>query len=254
MKVQLRLLGFDDAAELEELISEAAPEVATGGLTNDLKDLLDAVKASALASQYGTATITDLQKRLASRKNLLPGLAELHAQGNILLEQRQGRFGFFWTAQPLDPVRKVFAADLQSVRRQAEEAISQSRSGRFAPFYEIVRRHFAWMNGSGEDVLKSQLTSSKTRGGSLTERREIGSLSNGTTLTNRPDDGGALELPPALSDEDFRVLNALEDVGRPASTSGFSRRGPRRPDLRTNGVCRVTLLPRRSGGSPQPAG
>ena len=50
VKVQLRLLGFDDAAELEELISEAAPEVAAGGLTNDLKDLLDAVKASALAS------------------------------------------------------------------------------------------------------------------------------------------------------------------------------------------------------------
>src|SRR3546814_16318572 len=59
------------------------------------------------------------------------------------------------SARPLDPSRTVFPADLESVRHYAEEAISQSGSGRLAPFYANVRRHFAWMDASGADVLHS---------------------------------------------------------------------------------------------------
>ena len=211
VKVQLRLIGFDDAPELAEVACERAPEVAASRtLANELKDLLDAVKASALASQHGTATLTDLQKRLASRSNLLPSLAELHAQGHILLEQRQGKFGLFWTARSLDPVRKVFATDLQSVRQHAEEAISQSRKGRRAPFYEIVRRHFAWMNGSGEDVLKPQFDVLKDEGrltyGTARDRLTV----EWNDIDTSPADAEATEPAPQLSEEDFGVLNALE--------------------------------------------
>src|SRR3546814_10044235 len=42
---------------------------------------------------YGTATTGNLRRRLATAGDLLPGLAQLHAQGRILLEQRQGRNG-----------------------------------------------------------------------------------------------------------------------------------------------------------------
>src|SRR3546814_2252400 len=50
------------------------------------------------------------------------------------------------------------------VRRYAEEAISQSGSGRLAPFYDNVRRHFAWMDASGADVLKTAFDVLKDEG------------------------------------------------------------------------------------------
>src|SRR3546814_14306895 len=124
-------------------------------MTRELEELFDAVQAAALTSRYGTATTGNLRRRLATAGDLLPGLAQLHAQGRILLEQRQGRNGPFWTARPLDPSRTVFPADLESVRHYAEEAISQSGRGRLAPFSDNVRRHFAWMEASCADVLNS---------------------------------------------------------------------------------------------------
>src|SRR3546814_9314644 len=86
-------------------------------MTRELEELFDAVQAAALTSRYGTATTGNLRRRLATAGDLLPGLAQLHAQGRILLEQRQGRNGPFWTARPLDPSRTVFPADLESVRQ-----------------------------------------------------------------------------------------------------------------------------------------
>src|SRR3546814_11221054 len=39
-----------------------------------------------------------------------------------------------------------------------------SGSGRLAPFYDNVRRHFAWMDASGADVLKSAFDVLKDEG------------------------------------------------------------------------------------------
>lgn len=212
VRVQLRLLGFHDAPELEDLGtgSPAAVEFPDV-LTSELEDLLQAVKAAALASTHGTAKVADLKRRLATGRDLLPGLAQLHTLGHVILDQRSGPHGLFWTARPLDPVRKVFATDLDSVRRHAEEAISQSGGGLLAPFYTIVRRQFAWMNGSGEDGLKPQFDILKGEG-LLT----YGTANNQLTVkwndVDAPADECRVEPPVALSDDDYRVLNALEDA------------------------------------------
>src|SRR3546814_18255379 len=124
-------------------------------MTRELEELFDAVQAAALTSRYGTATTGNLRRRLATAGDLLPGLAQLHAQGRILLEQRQGRNGPFWTAPPLDPSRTVFPADLASVRHYADEAISQSVTGTPAPLYDNGRRPFPWIVASASDHLNS---------------------------------------------------------------------------------------------------
>src|SRR3546814_472044 len=115
------------------------------------------------------------------------------------------------SARPLDPSRTVFPADLESVRHYAEEAISQSGSGRLAPFYDNVRRHFAWMDASGADVLKSAFDVLKDEGlltyGTARDRLTVDWVEQQTQEAHLP----PLEPAPELSDDDFRVLNALED-------------------------------------------
>src|SRR3546814_11812415 len=108
-------------------------------MPRELEELFDAVQAAALTSRYGTATTGNLRRLLATAGDLLPGLAQLHAQGRILLEQRQGRNGAFWTARPLDPSRTVCPADWEDARHYAEAGIRQSSSGRRATCYDNVR-------------------------------------------------------------------------------------------------------------------
>src|SRR3546814_9792715 len=80
-RVQVRLLGFDGPPEFEEFGADASADAApTAAMTRELEELFDAVRASALASRYGTATTGDLQRRLATAGEILPGLAQLHAQ------------------------------------------------------------------------------------------------------------------------------------------------------------------------------
>src|SRR3546814_19537899 len=102
-------------------------------MTRELEELFDAVQAAALTSRYGTATTGNLRRRLATAGDLLHGLAHLHAQGRILLEQRQGRNGPFWTDRQLDPSRPVLPAYLDSVRHSAEAAISKYGRRRLTP-------------------------------------------------------------------------------------------------------------------------
>ncbi|POF32613.1 AAA domain-containing protein [Roseibium marinum] len=209
VKVQIRLSGFGGAPEFEEIavVAEATQEVPVG----ELEELLGAVRAIALTSRYGTATIRDLQRHLATRDDLLPGLAQLHSRGRLSLEPKLSRDGQFWTARPLDPARSVFSADPDTVRRHTEEAISQARSGRLSPFYERVRGYFAWMDGTGEDVLKPVFDTLKDEG-----RLRYGMARGRLTVDWVEEEPQAIEVPsdtaPELSDDDFAVLNALEDL------------------------------------------
>src|SRR3546814_6583926 len=94
VRVQVRLLGFDGPPEFEEFgAGDSADAAPTAEMTRELEELFDAVQAAALTSRYGTATTGNLRRRLATAGGLLPGLAQLHAQGRILLEQRKGGNG-----------------------------------------------------------------------------------------------------------------------------------------------------------------
>src|SRR3546814_3538786 len=93
-----------------------------------------------------------------------------------------------------------------------------SGSGRLAPFYDNVRRHFAWMDASGADVLKTAFDVLKDEGlltyGTARDRLTVDWVEQQTQEAHLP----PLEPAPELSDDDFRVLNALEDLEDRKST------------------------------------
>jgi hypothetical protein len=214
VKVQLRLLGFDQPLELTTLHGgkPAGDVTSAETLSPELQSILDAVRAVALGSQYGTATIRDLQKRLATKSSLLPELSKLHAKGWINLSERRGPYGLFWTARPLDPRRQIFTADIDTARARLEEVISQVRQSRAAPFYARVRDRFAWIDHAGKDVFRPLLEQLKAEG-----LVELGMAGEHLTVEWIYQDASDRTLAPyepgpELSDDDFRILNALEDL------------------------------------------
>ncbi|WP_368923510.1 AAA domain-containing protein [Brevundimonas vancanneytii] len=208
---ELRLRGFDAPPAFDETSVETV-EVETPDLTmsEDLEHLLEAVRHVAVRSRRGTADIKGLQDVLATRRDLLPDLSRLHAMGWLNLTEST-QYGSYWQARPLDPRRTVYTTDIDTVRARLEGIISQVRTGRAAPFYEPrVRERFAWMNGSGVDVLRPVIDALKAEG---VVRLDVhnGSLTVDWVDTGVIEEDEAPEpVPPSLSDADFVVLNALE--------------------------------------------
>lgn len=209
---QIRVMGFDGAPPLQAVDAPigAGPTPAVT-LTAWQDSVLQAVRSVSLGSDYGNATLPKLQMALATRDNLLPVLSELHGLGRIALELRSSRNGPFWVALPLDPPRCVHPATQEIVRRFAEEAIRQSRSGSSGALYDIVRKHFAWMDGSGEDVLRPHFDQLRDEG-LLAYKSAKGHLLIDWVDQDDAPETAPEESAPDLSDTDFQVLNALEDL------------------------------------------
>src|SRR3546814_6706929 len=96
----------------------------------------------------------------------------------------------------------------------AEEAISQSGSGRLAPFYDNVRRHFAWMDASGADVLKTAFDVLKDEGlltyGTARDRLTVDWVEQQTQEAHLP----PLEPAPELSDRSEEHTSELQSLLR----------------------------------------
>jgi hypothetical protein len=213
IRLQVRVLGFGDEAILEDLVPELSPPATeTIEMSSQLESLLQAVRDVALADSHGTAKIRDLQRRLARADDLISDLRSLHQLGYLSLSQISGPYGAFWVAKPIEPKRRVFGADANSVRLRIEDAILGARRGPFAPYYAQVRDRFVWMDPQGADVLRPLLT----------PLEEEGLIKFATHKTHQTIDfvesdaiQDSTEEPlecVELSDDDFRILNALEDV------------------------------------------
>ncbi|QYC11507.1 AAA domain-containing protein [Brevundimonas nasdae] len=212
IKVQVRLAGFDDSSELldppvRELI-EVRQEAQA--LTDADRHLLQAVRDLALASAYGTASDFQLEARLG-RKPVLPGLARLQANGLVELRHQASARGGFWVARPLEPARRIFPVDFDTVRGRAEEVINQARRGKKPSLYEDVRRQFAWVSPEGRDLARPVFDR-------LRDDALVRYTSEGDKLRLEWIGSETAEPPPApppapeLSDADFQVLNLLEDI------------------------------------------
>ena len=211
--VQIRLRGFDEPPTFDQTgISPTAAAVVDEMLTPDQAALLEAVRKVATRSKNGSASVQQLQSALATRRELLPDLSRLHALGWINLSEST-KYGSFWTARVLEPRRQVFAVDFDTVRGRLEAVISQARSGRAPPFYESrIRPRFAWMDGKGQDVLKPAIDRLKEDGFVVFDTAN-GSLTIDWVENEAMDEVQDPAPPaPALSDEDFVVLNALETL------------------------------------------
>ena len=209
--VQIRLVGFEDSGDLIDPPVRAPVAVPSAqALTDEDKHLLQAVRHVALGSTYGTAASFALEKRLG-RKPVLPGLSRLQARGHIDLWQVITDKANFWNARPLDPPRRIFPSDYETVKGRAEEVINQCKRSRKPPLYDEVRRQFAWVSVEGRDVVRPSFDRLRDEGliqySSDGEKLRI-EWTGVSTLEPLPEPPEA----PALSDEDLAVLNALETL------------------------------------------
>ena len=213
VSAELRLRGFDAPPIFDTEIHEPeADEPVDEILSAAESQLLDAIRTVALRDASGMADIKALKNALATQRDLLPDLSRLHALGWINLTEST-RYGSYWRARPLEPRRRVFATDLETVRLRIEGVISQARSGRAPPFYDPkVRERFAWMSGKGVDVLRPAIDRLKEEGLILLATAN-GSLTVDWAGDAALDDASETEIVgPDLSDADFEVLNLLETL------------------------------------------
>lgn len=203
VRVQIRARGFAEVPALE-----AAPEAAPTGpeLTPDQIALLQAVQAGALASPQGGAVVRTLRTLVARTDDLLPDLVVLHHGGWISLSEPRPNF---WVARPLDPQRLVYPIDVDTVAQRIAQVVTETRSGRNAPFYWRVRDRFAWMDAAGHDQLLPILQQLTAEGAVVLADSGRGLTVDAHAGLETPPEPPA-EAAPELSDDDYRVLNALE--------------------------------------------
>lgn len=211
--VTVRVLGFHQEQPLEEIKAPAQTiEAPAAAMTPELSVVLRAVQAAAIESKYGEATERAVQQKLARGGGVIADLAALHALGFVSLQQKSGPHGTFWTARPFDPARQVFSADEATVKQRLGEVISQTRTGRYAPYYVNVRDKFSWVTCDGDDQLFPLIDRLKSDG-----LVALGTANNKITVEwlgaeDEPAPPASDETPVELSDEDLEVLNDLETI------------------------------------------
>ncbi len=209
--VEVRRRGFSIESPFEALDEIDAEIALEPVLSKELSRLLEAVNRVSMRSKFSSATEAELKTALATRESLLPGLSQLHALGCIDLREKRGPRGSFWTASPLDPRIPKLSVDYATVLQSLPSVIRDCRKGSLAPLYEIVRQRYAWIDETGRDQLKPVVDR-------LAEEGQViyGTVSHGLTVewsqVEDADDDEPLVEPPVLSDTDFLVLNALENL------------------------------------------
>ena len=131
VKVQLRLLGFDDSRTRRDWLRSPPRRRAPRILTSELEDMLGAVKASALASRYGTATIGDLQRRLATRSEFAAWLGRASCPRSHPARPSAGTARSLLdrsTTRPCAESLRQRSSVGQTARRRGDQPVSQRAS------------------------------------------------------------------------------------------------------------------------------
>lgn len=210
--VNIRVRGFVKGGELPLLSDrpqgvqdDSAPE-----MTGSLEELIGAIREIAVGSKYGTATDYQLRKKLY-REVPFSELRDLLRLGHIHLKQRQGSYGPFWVARPLDLPKVPFSAESETVIERLEEVVTEARKGRFAPFYTEIQNRFVWVDETGVDILWPVIES-MARDGLV----RIDTVNGSPTVDwiYKVDEKEELPSPPTeeLTELDYLILNGLEDL------------------------------------------
>jgi len=210
--IEIRSFGFKNSPAIEPFEPIEDDQGDEGDALPEHLDLLfRAVQQVSLVDPHGSATISKIQRALARKDDVLPGLAQLHAMGHLGLEHRPGAYGHFWCAKPFEKRRKVFDVEIETVRRTLKDVIARNTSGRTLAFYDNVRKPYAWMDGAGSDLLKPQIDQLQAEG--LVAWRVSGTTRLLDWIDKTSEQNSTpLEEPPELNDSDFEILNALEDI------------------------------------------
>jgi hypothetical protein len=211
VRTEIRARGFgSDAAELD-LLPDEEKDAIVPEMTQALEGVLSAIRRVAASNSYGTATLANVRKAMALGKDPFAEARLLHLIGWISLEEREGRFGRYWQAKPFAAAHRVFATDLDTVRTRIVTVVREERSGKHC-FYDRARSRFSWMSEQGEDVLLPVIQTLQaegiltlgTAGGTMTIATTVASAAAKETIPE--------ESLPTVTDDDYRLLNRLEDV------------------------------------------
>ncbi len=210
VSVEVRARGFVDRDVAFDLTPDVPPPTENAEMTPGAQGVFDAVRRLANESQWGNARLSQVKTAMALASEPIAEAALLHRLGWISLSHRPGQFGAFFTATPFAQARMVWPANEEAVRTRIDLAIREARAGRYA-FYDRVRDRFAWADDAGRDILMPLLRRLEEDG-----ILEFSAVNNGITVAMRrtvePLIATELTDLPVLSDDDFRLLNKLEDI------------------------------------------
>lgn len=211
VRVELRGRNFDGRESDVDLTVESKSSEIGPLLGPKHEGILAVIRSLAAASPHASATLTDIRKKMALPSEPWDEAADLHKAGLISLEQRKGRYGPFWTARPFEFARRVYDLDEATIRQRIEPVIREAKNGKFA-FYERVRDRFKWMGVQGEDLFRPFVELLATEGLITLGATEKGH--SWVAMNRQLDSEPVPDFPPLpeLSDDDFELLNKLEDI------------------------------------------
>ncbi|MER8772644.1 AAA domain-containing protein [Mesorhizobium sp. M0960] len=209
VRLQVRTRGFTGEEAALDLTPNLVAPAPPSEMTLALEGVLKAIRHVATQGRHGSAALSNVRKALARPSEPFAEARALHLLGWVSLEQRTGPYGLFWSARPFETARRVYPADLDTLRARIELVVREAKSGRYA-FYDRVRDRFAWMTEGGKDALlpilqrleAEGLVTLGAAGGSMTVE-----LPKGVADPLEPE-GEA--TAPELRDADFELLNSLE--------------------------------------------
>ena len=221
IKVAVRAGGFGgEVAECPGWEDALPPAPDVEHLDPRAMALLEAIREHAAASAYGSVTLSHLQRSVphpGGTEGLFGAVRALHAVGwASLWHVSHGQYGPFWTTRALDTRRRVYGPGDPDIRDRVVTAVVGERTR-----YDAIRDRFLWMapNLPGSDLLRPAVDAL---------------VAEGTLEWLRPPGGGTFlakvvaaaqeEAPPPVpvpSEDDFRVLNALEDIESGRIESGL---------------------------------
>lgn len=190
-----------------EVVEKPLPE-----LTARQESLLAAIQVEDAATpKYDWIFETKVAGR-ASLSTNTPPLEDLHLllrHGYIELQWWQGRYPC-WKIRLLKEPRRPYPVDPVTVRARVRQAIDERRSAGGKCWYPQLQSAFVWLDVDGQDLLRPILDGLSAEGW-------IKFIETPNSLAvDYPDEEAEKEpaSPPSseLDDEDFGVLNALEDL------------------------------------------
>ena len=211
IRTQVRARGFDGDPLEVDLTPDASVELERPVMTPALEGLLAAIRKAAAANDYRTATLAQVRKAMALATEPFVEARQLHFLGWVSLEQRDGKFGRYWLVQPFEAPRRVFDTDIETVRARIATVVREARAGKYC-FYDRVRDRFAWMSDRGDDVFLPVIQILQSEG-LLTLGAAGGAMTIAMVSASVEAEEVQLDaLPTTLLDDDYHLLNRLEDI------------------------------------------